>query len=110
MAGVLQSVAPILPSRDFDATAAFYALLGFEETSRYPNYLILDAGPVELHFQVWDFDPATNDAGMYLRATGVAELAAALGVVAEERPWGQLEFHILDPDRNLIRVGEDLLA
>jgi catechol 2,3-dioxygenase-like lactoylglutathione lyase family enzyme len=35
---------PNLPSRDFDATEAFYSSLGFERTYRDDNWMILTAG------------------------------------------------------------------
>ncbi len=39
-----------LPSRDFAATAAFYAALGFTETFRDDGWMILRRGPLELEF------------------------------------------------------------
>ena len=72
---------PNLPSRDLDATAAFYAALGFEATYRSPGWLILERGTVMLEFfPDPGLDPATTSAGCCLRvddldtwyATGVA--------------------------------------
>lgn len=57
--------APILPSRDLHATAAFYARLGFEQTGLWADeYLIVMRGEVGLHFFFSpDLDPATSAAG-----------------------------------------------
>lgn len=69
------TVAPILPARDFEATARFYEGLGFTVVSQYqpPDaYLILRRGEVELHFfPHFDLDPATSYAGCYIRVTDV---------------------------------------
>jgi len=111
---------PTLPSRDFDRTAAFYARLGFAETARFPaEYLIVQrVDGIELHF--WPsptLDPAHNDAGCYVRYASAEEAAAihaewsAASIDAHHlRPlgmtdYGLVEFALLDPDRNLVRVG-----
>ena len=39
-----------LPARDFDATAAFYARLGFAPVWRDADWMILRRGPLELEF------------------------------------------------------------
>ena len=39
-----------LPSRDFDATVAFYGALGFEVSYRDEGWLILTRGPLMLEF------------------------------------------------------------
>jgi catechol 2,3-dioxygenase-like lactoylglutathione lyase family enzyme len=97
---------PVLPSRDLDRSAAFYARLGYQPVRRYPDYLILACGDVELHLALTSVDPAANPAGAYLRVSGVDELARALGGRAAARPWGQVEFAVADPDGNLVRAGE----
>lgn len=55
---------PILPSADLDATAAFYAPLGFDVVGRWPDEYLIITGPdaIELHF--WHkvgVDRWTND-------------------------------------------------
>jgi hypothetical protein len=113
---------PILPSRDFDETLAFYAPLGFSERGRWPEYLIL-ARPdgIELHF--WSdpgVDCLTNDVGCYVRFDSEAEARALhdawIGKIAGDKPgarlepprathYGLLEFALVDPSGNLIRIG-----
>ena len=41
---------PNLPSRDLDATAAFYAALGFATAYHDPGWLILERGTLVLEF------------------------------------------------------------
>ncbi len=111
---------PILPSSDFDATAAFFGSIGFAETARYPGeYLILvhPAG-IELHFWLsTGLVAARNDAGCYVRfpaaqeAQQLCDAWAAAGLDSDHlRPpvvtdYGLLEFALLDPDGNLLRIG-----
>jgi catechol 2,3-dioxygenase-like lactoylglutathione lyase family enzyme len=106
MATTFHSVAPVLPSRDFDATIAFYDKLGFAEAGRYPDYLILRRDRAEMHFGLWVVDPKETDAGAYLRVDGIDDLAAAFGQSAEDKPWRQREFCLIDPDGTLLRFGE----
>lgn len=111
---------PILPSWDFDETASFFAALGFVERGRWSDsYLIVDheAG-IELHFFASRrFSPRTNDHGVYVRfdtAEDVDLLYTAwsgvdLGAGELHEPvdtdYGLREFALLDPMRNLMRVG-----
>ena len=113
---------PILPSAEFDATAAFWAPFDFAEIGRWPeDYLILrhEAMEIELHF--W-FDPGvdrwTNDVACYIRfpdpPAAVACHAGWASIVVPEpasmstpktEPWGAVEFHIIDIHGNLVRLG-----
>ncbi len=59
---------PNLPSRDFDATEAFYAPLGFERTFRADFWLILKRDGVQLEFFPWpELDPASSNFGCCIR-------------------------------------------
>ncbi len=115
---------PILPSGDFDQTAGFYAGLGLVDQRRYPDYLVVAGRPgIELHF--WmnpDVDPTTNDVACYIRFDSAAdaralhdEWAAApvVGgrlVAPAETDYGLLEFGLVDPSGNLLRIGGRLGA
>ena len=118
-----EKVCPIMPSRDFDVTEAFYGKLGFQTWFRQDNqYLLLSRDSVELHFfHKPDHDPATCDHGAYLRPGDVdavsAEIAAlGLGgdtgfprfIPVEDKPWGMREAAVLDPDGNLLRIGQEI--
>jgi catechol 2,3-dioxygenase-like lactoylglutathione lyase family enzyme len=117
---------PILPSSDFDATAGFYTRLGFEERGRWPQeYLLLarPGVPFELHF--WfagPFDPKKNDFSCYVRWDTAAEARALYdewaaielddGRLTEPQAtdYGLLEFALIDPHANLIRIGGRIAA
>ena len=117
------TVAPILPSRDLDATATFYGQLGFEVAGRYPlpGYLIVRGHGVELHFFGFPgHDPTRCYAGAYIRLADVDGLHAEFAkaglaqsgiprlVPPEDKPWGMRELALIDPDGSLIRAGTDL--
>ncbi len=116
---------PTLPARDLQATIDFYAVLGFQPVFQIPEpegYVILRREDgLELHFFSWSgLDPASNYAGCYIRVSDVdaiyrafaaARLAArgipSLGGI-EAKFWKMREFRLVDPDGNLIRVGEEV--
>lgn len=114
---------PTLPSRDLEATAAFYAPLGFAEIARWPGERLIlrhDLG-IELHF--WcnpDEDPTTNEVACYLRfstatearalyddwaATGVPTRGIPRLIPPRETDYGLLEWTLQDPDGTLVNVG-----
>jgi catechol 2,3-dioxygenase-like lactoylglutathione lyase family enzyme len=116
----MRASAPILPSRDLEATAAFYERLGFEQDGLWPEeYLIVVRGRVGLHFfHHADLDPWSSIAGCYLYVRDADELwreLAALDLPAEGIPrlhgepedtdYGAREFALVDPDGNLLRIG-----
>ena len=69
--------APIMPSRDLDATIAYYARLGFEIWGeRMEDYILLRRGSWELHFFLWpEHDPAACYCAVYRRGEDVDELS-----------------------------------
>ena len=122
---MFQSACPIMPSRDFDGTTAFYADLGFEVGARYEKegYLILRREGAELHFFRYPaHEPETSDHGVYLRVEDAAAVShefeplklPAEGIPrfhpAEAKPWDMLEVVVVDEDGNLLRIGSDLEA
>jgi hypothetical protein len=111
---------PILPSADFDATARFYAPLGFTERGRWAGEYLILHGPhgIELHF--WlnpKAERSTNDVACYVRfetSAGAQALHDAWKPHVQppgqlNRPvttdYGLLEFALIDPHGNLLRVG-----
>jgi catechol 2,3-dioxygenase-like lactoylglutathione lyase family enzyme len=119
----MKAVAPILPSRDLGATAAFYARLGFEQVGLWPDeYLIVMRGDVGLHFFLApDIDPGTSSAGCYLYVEDADALYAEyshldlpsqgiprLHGVPEHTDYGLREFAVVDHDGNLLRIGSFL--
>ena len=112
---------PVLPSRSITATTAFYKQLGFEGGPHAFNtaYGILCRGDIELHFFLDDtLIPARSTAGCYVRVRDVETIYRAFsgaklppqGVpridALENKPWGLREFALVDPDGNLLRIGQ----
>lgn len=120
---MLETTAAIMPSRDFDETAAFYAKFGFKETGRWEDhqYMILACDRVELHFFGHKgLTPESSDHGVYIRSSDVDAISATLEasdiptegipryVSAEDKDWGMREAVVLDPNGNLLRIGQYL--
>jgi catechol 2,3-dioxygenase-like lactoylglutathione lyase family enzyme len=114
---------PTLPSRCVSDTLAFYQRLGFEGDilGDGGSYAILRRGTVELHFFAHaELRPAESSAGCYIRVLDVESIyhdfaSAQLprrGIPRqdplEDKPWGMREFAIVDPDGNLLRIGQTL--
>ena len=116
---------PILPSRSVSDTVAFYKRLGFEGGAHEfdSGYAILKRGHAELHFFTHtELVPAASWAGCYIRVLDVesfyracvsADLPSA-GIprihALEDKPWGLREFAVIDPDGNLVRIGQVIEA
>ena len=111
---------PILPSANFNATAAFYAAIGFEERGRWPGEYLILSGPagIELHFWMnTALDPLTSAGSCYVRFDAAAEAQAlheawsacnvAGGRLHPPRAtdYGMLEFALVDRHGNLLRIG-----
>ncbi len=117
------AAAPILPARDLEACAAFYAQLGFDRVGLWPEeYLIITRGEVGLHFfHCPSLDPWSSIAGCYLYVEDADALFAELdsvGLPSSGIPrlhgapsgtdYGMREFALVDPDGNLLRIGSSL--
>ena len=116
---MLEQVCPIMPSRDLDATVAFYARLGFQTAYNDGAYMLTNRDRVELHFfHAPGHRPEASDHGAYLRPAdvdAVSDEIAALGLPhdtgfprfqpAEDKPWGMREAVLWDPDGNILRIG-----
>ena len=115
---------PILPARDLAETRAFYERLGFEALGWWPDefggYAILRRGDLAMHFfRFPELSPLENYAQCYWRVEDVDALyrqAQSAGVphsgtprldAVEDKPWGMREFAIIDPNGNLVRVGQE---
>ena len=113
---------PNLPSRDFDATVAFYCGFGFEQSHRDGGWLILQRGGVVLEFflapehnpyaswfmssiRVGDLD------ALYaaVRASGVPEQPMGIPrlIPVALREWGQRAGYLIDPDGTQLHLIED---
>lgn len=90
--------------------------LGFELLADYGDYILVKKEQVELHFfQYKDLDPATNYGQVYIRTNNIQQLYQDLlerkvpihpNSPLQQKPWGQWEFALLDPDHNLLTFGQ----
>jgi hypothetical protein len=109
---------PNLPSRDFDATEAFWGGLGFVRAWRDADWMILRRGPLEVEFFPHPaLDPATSWFSACLRLDDIDALHAewsALGLSAAPgalprltppaaRPPAPRMFALVDPDGSQLR-------
>lgn len=110
---------PNLPARDFGATAAFYAKLGFEEDYRSEGWMILSRGDLTLEFFPWpDLNPYQSAFGSCLRLDDLASMmrqVEASGVPDARQsipryhppapdPSGLTIAYLIDPDGSLLRL------
>lgn len=105
---------PVFPVGDLDRTADFYRRLGFTQQRRYPTYLVAVREDIELHFSVVPNMPPPEQSlsACYIRTDRADALHAewrslnlSMFSPIEDRPWGMREFHLIDPDGNLVKVG-----
>lgn len=111
----LESVQPVLMSRDVEASIAFYRRLAFVEVFRdtptAPRYAGVRRDGIELHLQWHDAREweSPNDRPTYRFAVqdvdGLFGEFGAQGVLSassmvRDTAWGTREFHVRDPDRN----------
>jgi catechol 2,3-dioxygenase-like lactoylglutathione lyase family enzyme len=116
---MLLTIIPKLPMRDKAASKQFYIQgLGFSEMGDYGDYLLLKKEAIELHlFEFTGLNPFENDGQVYIRTTEIEALYQDLmdreipihpNGSLENKPWGQKEFSLLDPDHNLLTFSENL--
>ena len=113
---------PNLPSRDFAATSAFYAALGFEQGWRDAGWMILRRGELQLEFFPYpDLDPLQSSFGCCLRLDDLdgfyaACQAAGLPEARSGQPrlnpprreaWGGVVGYLVDPDGTLLRLVQN---
>lgn len=116
---MLTAIHPKLPMRNKNITRDFYIhRLGFRDagTADYDGYLILERDQVQIHFfEFHDLNPETNYGQVYIRTSAIDALYASLSAQPslihpaghlQEKPWGQKEFAVLDPDKNLLTFGQ----
>ena len=116
---MLKSICPKLPMRDKSATKNYYLnQLGFSQfgSDEYPDYLMVQKGEIEIHFFLFNaLDPKENYGQVYIRVENIENLyqtfldqkiAIHPNGKLKKTPWGMKEFHLLDPDNNLLTFGE----
>ena len=113
---------PNLPSRDFDATVAFYEGFGFETEYRDGGWLVVRRGGVVLEFFLApELDPSSS---WFMASIRVADLEELYAAVRESgvpemvtgiprltpialREWGQRAGYLVDPDGTQLHLIED---
>lgn len=118
-AGVTDHATPNLPSRDFDATAAFFAKLGFVSDFKDGGWMILRRGGLTLEFFPHpDLNPGESWFSCCLRVDDLPALYQALkdaGLPETCRGWPRLHApqqedsgltiaYAVDPDGTLLRL------
>ena len=116
---MLTAIHPKLPMTDKAKTREFYVdQLGFKElgTVDYDGYLMIGKDDIEIHFFLFkELNPLENYGQVYIRCTDIEREYAAMKATPagihpngalQTRPWGQREFHMLDPDHNLLTFGQ----
>lgn len=113
---------PNLPSRDFDATVAFYGGFGFAVTFRDQHWLILRRGTIQLEFfPAPHVDPWSSGVMCTIRVgdlEGLHAAIAAIGVPTEPdliprltpiaaRDFGLRAAYLIDLDGTQLSLVED---
>jgi len=116
---MLTDVHPKLPMRNKTATKEFYIdKLGFHQLGNvdYDGYLMLHKDGIQVHFfEFKELDPRENYGQIYIRTDDIEALYFSIqqakvdihpNGMLHEKPWGQKEFSLLDPDNNLLTFGQ----
>lgn len=114
---MLTNIIPKLPMRDKNATRNYYInQLGFKAIGDYEDYLMLQKDAIEIHFfEFIALDPKENYGQVYIRTNDIDGLYQSLldnktkihpNGPLQNKPWGQREFALLDPDNNLLTIGQ----
>jgi hypothetical protein len=119
-ATAFQSTTPVLASLDIERTVRFYeSKLGFSRIHVEQGiYGIIQRAQVHLHFWACDDKKIAEATGCRIEVGGVRALyehCKSEGIVhpdaaLELKPWGSMEFAILDPDGKLVTFYESTEA
>ena len=94
--------------------------LGFQEfgSADYDGYLMVQRDHIQIHFfEFKELNPLENYGQVYIRTNAIDKFYKELlnnkteihpNGPLENKPWGQKEFSILDPDHNLLTFGQSL--
>ena len=111
---MLRKAIPVLPATNITETINFFeSRLGFVGLN-YGNYAILKNKNTEIHLQMSPVKPANVNIGCLILVENIEDLYTrfcAKGLVGlkgklQEKPWGFIEFIIVDNNNNHIRFGE----
>jgi hypothetical protein len=115
---MLTAIHPKLPMRDKIVTRDYYVQsLGFKVvgSADYEDYLMLEKDQIQIHFfKFKSLNPKTNYGQVYIRTNTIEDFYQSLldkdvkihpNAPLKLKPWGQMEFSLLDPDNNLLTFG-----
>lgn len=116
---MLTDINPKLPMRDKIVTREFYInMLGFKVIGDYEGYLMVQKDKIEIHFfEFKKLDPKDNYGQVYIRTDNIDDYYKTLldnktsihpNGPLDTKPWGQKEFAVLDPDKNLLTFGQSI--
>lgn len=118
---MLTQINPKIPMRNKNLTKDFYInKLGFTQfgDADYEGYLMVQKDNVQIHFfEFKNLDPKENYGQVYIRTDDIDALYKTMldnkvpihpAGHLKEKPWGQKEFSLLDPDNNLLTFGENI--
>jgi len=116
---MLTNINPKLPMRNKSSTRSYYVnQLGFQELGDYEGYLIVKKDGIEIHFfEFKELNPQENYGMIYIRTDNIDGLYKSMlknkikihpNGPLENKPWGQREFTLLDPDNNLLTFGQSI--
>lgn len=118
---MLTNINPKLPMRNKNVTRNYYIQkLGFKEfgATDFKGYLMLEKDQIQIHFfEFKTLNPKENYGQVYIRTNDITALYQTfldMGTsihpngALQTKPWGQIEFSLLDPDHNLLTFGESI--
>jgi hypothetical protein len=118
---MLTAIHPKIPMRNKTITKEYYInKLGFEDfgMADYDEYLMIQKDNIQIHFfEFKELDPKENYGQVYIRTDDIEKLyqffleskiAIHPAGTLQTKPWGQKEFSILDPDNNLLTLGQSI--
>ena len=118
---MLTDIHPKLPMRNKAVTRAFYSdNLGFKSfgSADYDGYLMMEKDQIQIHFfEFKDLNPNDNYGQVYIRTNNIDSFYQSLldnkvrihpNGQLETKTWGQKEFAVLDPDNNLLTIGQSV--
>ncbi|QEI04406.1 VOC family protein [Pigmentiphaga aceris] len=108
----------VLTSLDMARTLAYYnQVLGFKTTHFKDHaYGIAVRADVELHFWACSDKHIAENTSCYIHVHDIQAVHRDLSLrfpnlsPIVHAPWGMDEFHLIDPDGNLIKFGQDSAA
>ena len=116
---MITDVIPKLPYINKQQTMDYYSALGGNMCADYGDYFIVEWYKVELHFFSYPtLDPAKSDFMIYLRVHDIESLYETFRKInpplprlefPQVKPWGQKEFHLIDPNGTLLTFGQSAL-